>query len=108
MEPLLQPSSHTTGKGLLVKINEPLFWKMFKCFIAWNMSLQSCYLVVISQVSHTLAAFTARFLWFPSVPPGECWDRLGHNRFPPHSFHFIIHLSPFHLTIVCVTKKVIK
>jgi hypothetical protein len=25
MEPLLQPSSHTTGKGLLVKINEPLF-----------------------------------------------------------------------------------
>jgi hypothetical protein len=39
------------------------------------------------------------FLWFPSVPPGKCWYstlKLGHDRFLPHPFYFIIHMSSFH------------
>jgi hypothetical protein len=39
------------------------------------------------------------FLWFSSVPPGECWDstlKLGHHQFLPIFFQFIIHLSPYH------------
>jgi hypothetical protein len=43
-----------------------------------------------------------RFLWFFSVPPGECRDsnlKLGYNRSIPNPFHFIIHLSPFHSTL---------
>jgi hypothetical protein len=35
--------------------------------------------------------------WFYSVPPEECRDsalKLGHDRFLPNSFQFIIHLSP--------------
>jgi hypothetical protein len=36
-----------------------------------------------------------RFSWFSSVPPGEFQDgafQLGHDRFPPNPFQFIIHL----------------
>jgi hypothetical protein len=41
-----------------------------------------------------------RFLWFSSVPPGYCRDstlKLGHDRFLPDIFKFIIiHLSLYH------------
>jgi hypothetical protein len=41
-----------------------------------------------------------RFSWVSSVPPGKCRDsKLGHDRFLPHPFQFIIHLSPFHSTL---------
>jgi hypothetical protein len=41
-------------------------------------------------------------LWVSSVPPGkfkDCTLVLGHDRFLPNAFQFIIHLSPFHLTL---------
>jgi hypothetical protein len=40
--------------------------------------------------------------WFFSVPSRTCWDgalKLGYCRFLPHSFQFLSHLSPLHLTL---------
>jgi hypothetical protein len=49
------------------------------------------------------------FRLFYSVPPGDCRDstlQLGHDRFLPHTFKFIITYHPFiRLFIVWVTKK---
>jgi hypothetical protein len=42
------------------------------------------------------------FSWFYSVPLGRFWDntlKLGHDRFLPDPFQFIIRLSPFNLTL---------
>jgi hypothetical protein len=42
-----------------------------------------------------------RFSWISSVPPDECQhctSKLGHNRFLPNRFHFVIHLLHFHST----------
>jgi len=52
-------------------------------------------------------------LWFSSVPPGKFWDstlKLGHDRFLPNPFQFIIHLSPFHSTLYSLSywKSVVK
>jgi len=49
-------------------------------------------------------------LWFSSVPPGEYRDstlKLGHDRFLPNPFQFIIiHLSSYHRRyIVYLLKK---
>jgi hypothetical protein len=41
---------------------------------------------------------TEVFSWFSSVPPGKCL-KLGHNRFLPHHFQVIFHLSSFHATL---------
>jgi hypothetical protein len=46
--------------------------------------------------------------WVSSVPPGECWDstlRLCHDRFLPNHFQFIIHLSPFHSTLLLQMRR---
>jgi hypothetical protein len=51
------------------------------------------------------------FSWFSAVPPGKCRDstfKLGHDRFLPHSFQFIIHFTydPFvRRNMVRVTEK---
>jgi hypothetical protein len=48
------------------------------------------------------AILTEDFLWFSSVLPDECRDsalKLGHDRFLPNPFQFLIHLSPCHSTL---------
>jgi hypothetical protein len=49
------------------------------------------------------------FSWFLSVPPGKFWDKtlkVGHSRFLPHPFQFIVHLPPLYwYYIVWVTEK---
>jgi hypothetical protein len=42
------------------------------------------------------------FSWFSSVNTCECWDsglKLGHDRFLPNTFQFILQLSPSHSTL---------
>jgi hypothetical protein len=48
------------------------------------------------------------FSWISSVSPGTCQDstlKLGHDRFFPHPFQFIAHLSPFHSTLYSLSYR---
>jgi hypothetical protein len=45
------------------------------------------------------AILTEFFLWFSSVLPGECWDKLGHDRFLLNPFQFIIVCALFVVTV---------
>jgi hypothetical protein len=48
------------------------------------------------------------FSWLSSVPPGEFKDStlvLGHDRFFPNPFQFIIRLSLLHLTLYSISYR---
>jgi hypothetical protein len=54
------------------------------------------------QTSTRRSANVTEVFVVSSVPPEESRDstlKLGHDRFLPNPFHFIIRLSPFHSTL---------
>jgi hypothetical protein len=55
-----------------------------------------------------MAILTEVFQWFSPVPPGKCPDstlKLGHDRFLPNPFQFIIYLSYYSMLYSLVTEK---
>jgi hypothetical protein len=92
--------------------------KSFKPTMKWN-SASVCPNVVVEWLTHlfpirevavsNLVPETGYPFWgFRDFPQSlQASARIGHDRFLPTPFQFIIHLSPFHLTILYYRKLVL-